>query len=804
VGLGPHHRQLLQAIVAVHQQVVSLVQMLSLINIWIADPSKSITALISERAVASLEPTQSLEGLSNSDSATAEYIASVGANTGDLYATIDQLGLVLNEKPDLNQLLQEIRQEIQATSILTIAHLTPPQIRRESMSQKIGNFKLLQKLGEGGMGTVWMAEQEKPVRRHVALKVIKAGLADQQILARFEAERQALAMMDHVNIARVYDAGTTETSQPFFVMELVRGIPFAEYCDQHSLSLEDRLQLFIPICRAVHHAHQKGIIHRDLKPSNVLVALVDGVPVPKVIDFGLAKAIQQQTKLSERTMFTEFGQVVGTLRYMSPEQAEMNALDVDTRTDIYSLGVMLYEVLTGTTPLEKATLENEPIYRVLEAIRTKEPPRPSDRLSSSSVEAIAGISLQRRIDSRKLKKILQGELDWIVMKSIDKDRSRRYGSAGEFADDIEGYLTGKAVRARPPSTTYQIQKFVRRNRGIVRAAILIMCTAFAGLGGIIWFALDAQKQRMVTESTLVKESDARRRADEALEDRMKSDEARVEAESNRAKAEVALMKEEATRGIARKLMLEVEQMAELAYEESKKSAIASDRAADLEQRNQDLLRALFLEPLKPTNKNETTQTLLAKRLFSASAKQRELKSSETAQNEALLWLGIINLGFEKEATKSMNDSIDSHRQLSAGKPWWFINWGTDAAEVLIEGNRAELAEKLLRSCLDYGQSDSTQKNGLSFYRTNYMLGMALFAQSKQVDAERFLLAAYRELEEQKSKLPQGAVLPKIPSEMMVRTIDSLIEVYSSSDRRNERDKWERLKKELSGNQRSNK
>lgn len=259
---------------------------------------------------------------------------------------------------------------------------------KDKPSTKIGPYKLLQQIGEGGMGVVYMAEQKEPVSRRVALKIIKPGMDSRQVIARFEAERQALAMMDHPNIAKVLDAGTTAEGAPYFVMELVQGIPLTKYCDQNKLSISERLGLFIPICQAVQHAHQKGIIHRDLKPSNVLVCLYDGRPVAKVIDFGLAKALQQQTKLTDKTMFTEFGQVVGTLQYMSPEQAEMNQLDVDTRTDIYSLGVMLYELLTGSTPIDQETLKQQAILQVLATIREKEPPRPSVRLGSSANDVV--------------------------------------------------------------------------------------------------------------------------------------------------------------------------------------------------------------------------------------------------------------------------------------------------------------------------------------------------------------------------------------------------------------------------------
>jgi len=299
----------------------------------------------------------------------------------------------------------------------------------EGPGATIGPYKLLQTLGEGGMGTVFMAEQTHPVRRKVALKVIKAGMDSRQVVARFEAERQALALMDHPNIAKVFDAGTTDTGRPYFVMELVKGIPITRFCDERRLTTRERLDLAIPVCQAVQHAHQKGIIHRDLKPSNVLIALYDGKPVPKVIDFGVAKATGP--RLTDQTLYTEFGAVVGTLEYMSPEQAELNQLDIDTRSDIYSLGVLLYELLTGSTPLERRRLKEVLFLEILRVIREEESPRPSLRLSTT--EELPSIAACRHIEPRKLSGLVRGELDWIVMKALEKDRNRRYETANELA-----------------------------------------------------------------------------------------------------------------------------------------------------------------------------------------------------------------------------------------------------------------------------------------------------------------------------------------------------------------------------------
>ena len=358
---------------------------------------------------------------------------------------------------------------------------------REAAGTVIGPYKLLQEIGEGGMGVVFMAEQTRPVERKVALKVIKPGMDTRHVIARFEAERQALALMDHVNIARVLDAGATPESplgrggggRPYFVMELVHGVPITQYCDDNRLTPRQRLELFVPVCHAIQHAHQKGIIHRDVKPSNILITLYDGKPVPKVIDFGVAKATEK--RLTERTLFTQFGTMVGTFEYMSPEQAEMSGLGIDTRSDIYSLGVLLYELLTGSTPLSRHRLREAAYGEILRMIREEEPPRPSTRLSGSG-EALASISAKRDTEPARLTKLVRGELDWIVMKTLEKDRNCRYETANGLAADVLRYLNDEPVEACPPSAGYRLRKFARRNKGPVLAASAI---ALSLLGGII-------------------------------------------------------------------------------------------------------------------------------------------------------------------------------------------------------------------------------------------------------------------------------------------------------------------------------
>jgi WD40 repeat protein/serine/threonine protein kinase len=382
----------------------------------------------------------------------------------------------------------------------------------------IGPYKLLQQIGEGGMGAVWMAEQTRPIQRRVALKLIKPGLDTGQVLARFEAERQALALMDHSNIARVLDAGETPPAyaggspRPYFVMELVKGVPMTRYCDEYRLTPPQRLELFIPVCQAVQHAHQKGVIHRDLKPSNVLVALYDGRPVPKVIDFGIAKAMG--SKLTERTLFTEFGAVVGTLEYMSPEQAELNNLDIDTRSDVYSLGVLLYELLTGTTPLARKRLKGTALLEALRLIREEEPPRPSTRLSTT--EELPAIAANRGLDPAKLSGLVRGELDWIVMKALEKDRGRRFDTANGLARDIERYLADEPVLACPPSAGYRLRKLLRRHRGPALVAALLLTTLVAGAAASAWQAVEATNARSKLGTTLDALKIQQTQKDEAL------------------------------------------------------------------------------------------------------------------------------------------------------------------------------------------------------------------------------------------------------------------------------------------------
>jgi serine/threonine protein kinase len=357
----------------------------------------------------------------------------------------------------------------------------------EKPGEQIGRYRLLEKIGEGGFGVVYVAEQREPVRRRVALKIVKLGMDTRQVVARFEAERQAMSMMDHPNIAKALDAGATDSGRPYFVMELVRGVKITEYCDENNLPAGRRLDLFMDVCRAIQHAHQKGVIHRDIKPSNILVTVNDGEPVPKVIDFGIAKATQGE--LTDKTVYTQFQQFMGTPAYMSPEQAAMTSGEVDTRSDVYSLGVLLYELLTGTTPFDSRELLKAGLDEMRRTIREREPLRPSIRFDGMKVEERTKTARRRQTEPAKLASLVRGDLDWIVMKALEKDRTRRYETASGLAADVQRHLKNEPVAARPPDNFYRLRKLVRRNKTVFGAiaAVAVSLLASTLVSGWLYF-----------------------------------------------------------------------------------------------------------------------------------------------------------------------------------------------------------------------------------------------------------------------------------------------------------------------------
>ena len=396
-----------------------------------------------------------------------------------------------------------------------------------------GKYQLLERIGEGGMGSVWLAQQSEPVKRKVAVKLIKPGMDSRRVIARFEAERQALAMMDHPNIAKVLDGGLTPDGRPFFVMELVKGLPITEYCGANKLTPKERLELFAPVCHAIQHAHQKGIIHRDIKPSNVMIARYDDEPVPKVIDFGVVKATGQP--LTENTIHTGFGGGVGTPLYMSPEQATFDNADIDTRSDVYSLGILLYELLAGSPPFSRKDLEKKGLLEMLRVVREEEPPKPSTKLSTA--DAVASLSANRSTEPKTLTALLRSELDWIVLKALEKDRTRRYETATAFAADVQRYLAGKAVLAHPPSRGYRMKKFLRKNRGPAVAAGVVALALLVGMVGTGLGLIRAKEKERVALGAVEEERRAKLR--EATQTAIAVDQ-RTKAESARDRTRTVL------------------------------------------------------------------------------------------------------------------------------------------------------------------------------------------------------------------------------------------------------------------------
>jgi eukaryotic-like serine/threonine-protein kinase len=537
-----------------------------------------------------------------------------------------------------------------------------------------GKYKLVEAIGAGGMGTVWMAQQIEPVKRLVAVKLIKPGMDSKQVLARFEAERQALALMDHPNIAKVLDASATATGRPYFVMDLVNGIPLTNYCDEHRLTPKERLELFVPVCQAIQHAHQKGIIHRDVKPSNVLVALYDGKPVPRVIDFGIAKATGPQ--VTEHTLVTGFGTVVGTLEYMSPEQAERNQLDIDTRSDIYSLGVLLYELLTGTTPLDPKRQKEAAMLELLRLIREEEPPRPSTRLSESK-ESLPTISAQRQTEPAKLTRLVRGELDWIVMKALDKDRARRYETANDFALDIQRYLADEPVQAGPPSVTYRLRKFVRRHRGPVLAGLLLLLALLLGIvGTTVGLVLAARAWQA--------EAGQRQQAENERDDKEK------------ARALAAAKAQEAIEATAAERV--AKNQAVLAKEATQQSLRKVEKA--------NLILASIFRDLNP-NSDENQGVPLRAQLAERLTRAAELLQGETvgdaervARLQVLLGRTMTSLGYPEQAISMLTKGRQTFDKLPDAEPLEKLIILNDLAQAYEGAGKYELAVNLHRETFE--------------------------------------------------------------------------------------------------------
>jgi serine/threonine protein kinase len=552
-----------------------------------------------------------------------------------------------------------------------------------------GRYKLLQQIGEGGMGTVWMADQTEPVKRRVAVKLIRVERGQSRtILSRFEAERQAIAVMDHPNIAKLLDAGTTTEGSPFFVMELVKGIPLNEYCDEHRLSIRDRLELFMQICSAVQHAHQKGIIHRDLKPTNILVENHDDKPVPRVIDFGLAKATSGM-QLSEHTLFTAFGSVMGTPLYMAPEQANFSAVDVDTRADVYALGVILYELLTGTTPITRESMKKAALDEMLKLIREQDAPAPSSRLSTS--ESKPSIAANRQTEPQKLGRFIKGELDWIVMKALSKERDRRYETATGFARDVERFLNNEAVAAGPPSTSYRLHKFVKRNRGQVIAASLILLALLAGLAGTGFGLVRAERERRFAELAAVKERLAKQ-----------------EAEARRAEAETQERRALASEKLASDRLVQVEAEKKKTDEEKQVAVAVKDflqnkllGQADVRTQADALLRAGALALEAKTN--PTIGELLDRAAVELSEAKIEANfpGQPLLQAELLLTVGKTyrGVGAFERAIGFLQRSLALFKQhLGTDHPYTLASMGS-LASAYQDAGRLDLALPLFEATL---------------------------------------------------------------------------------------------------------
>ncbi|MBL8822112.1 MAG: serine/threonine protein kinase [Planctomycetia bacterium] len=621
---------------------------------------------------------------------------------------------------------------------------------QEVKSTTGSQYRLLHVLGEGGMGAVWLAEQTEPVRRRVAIKLIKPGMDSKGVLARFEIERQALAMMDHPNIAKVYDAGTISDGRPFFVMELVKGIPINDFCNQAKLNIEERLKLFSTVCSAIQHAHQKGIIHRDLKPSNVLVALYDGKPLVKVIDFGVAKALHHN--LTQRTIFTEVGVIIGTLEYMSPEQAELTNLDIDTRTDIYSLGCILYELLTDSRPIDGKVLRSAGFTEMLRLIREKVPDKPSTKLSQSG-EKLPSISAQRRLEPKRLTKMIAGDLDWIVMKALAKERDRRYDTATAFADDIQRFLNNEVVQAGPPTLSYRLSKFILRNRQQVLAGALVVLALIAGLISSLVFMRQAQAHALEEEI--------------AQEKAQRSEAAARDSENKVKQAMVARMMAESIMGSNDDDPLFINPSSFGQNRKLLDSLRASEAKAQREL-SQDLF--IYAAVLQMIGNGYRTISMFPKAesllLQSLELKKKILPNDHADLGTCLMLLGLVHTeqGKTRAAEVELTQAYEILKKSFSEEDVILQNVQLYRSYVAIDAEDYPEAERRLREIID-GQDQKGQKDSYLKHRATLALGSALTNQGKILEALKLCVpslnrlavkAGYPKLVEATSAFKSGA------------------------------------------------
>lgn len=586
----------------------------------------------------------------------------------------------------------------------------------EQAGDEIGRYRLLEQIGEGGFGVVWMAEQQEPVRRRVAIKIIKLGMDTRQVVARFEAERQALALMDHPNIAKVFDGGATDAGRPYFVMELVRGVSVTEYCDKANLDTKGRLDLFQRICLAVQHAHQKGIIHRDLKPSNVLVTLHDGEPVPKVIDFGVAKATSQE--LTQRTLFTQFRQMIGTPEYMAPEQAEMSGLDIDTRADVYSLGVILYELLTGTKPLDAKELLQDGYEEMMRHVREVDPPKPSTRISTLG-DQLSVVAQSRQIDPTRLGRVVRGELDWIAMRALEKQRQRRYPTARALAEDVRRFLENEPIEAGPPTASYRASKFLRRNRGMVTTLAVVFLTLVAGVVATGMALKRARDSEQTTKAALVRAQDSEQATAAALQ----------RAQTSETEAVAALQRARDSEQTTAKALVR-------AQESEKKTATALQRAQTSEA---DAVKALTRAK---TSERETKNALqLAETQKLEAERQVERSRLTVGFLQSMLASSNPNAAKRPDLTvRDLLDDADSDVRLLNADPEVAATIRTTIGSAYMGLGQLDKAEKHLRKALEARQA-SLGKDHLLVADSLSTLAWLQHDRSKYASAERTMQAA---------------------------------------------------------------